>query len=156
MISDGSLSYLFWLDRRNAELGEIYYARFDPRVNKGLLTGKNLYPYTKRSPKRPSAVIDKDGNLQFTWATFFGGQSIVHYGAIDPAGNMLKVKKDLTLEVGRYHNPIMARTPSGLLYLFWFNEPKDKDTWSTIFLKTSKDNGLTWENWAPQINDTHN
>jgi hypothetical protein len=150
MISDGSLSYLFWLDRRNVELGEIYYARFDPKVNPGLLTGKNLFPYPKRSPKRPSVVLDKDGNLHFTWATFFQGQSIVHYGATDPAGNVLQERIDLTSEVGRYHNPIMARTPSGLLYLFWFNEPKDKDIWSTIFLKTSKDNGLTWENWAPK------
>jgi hypothetical protein len=150
MISNDSLSYLFWLDRRNVELGEIYYSQFDPKVHKGFLTGKNLYPYPKRSPKRPSAVIDKDGNVHFTWATFFGGQSIVHYGEIDPAGNILKERKDLTSDVGRYHNPILARTPSGLLYLFWFNEPKNKNTWSTIFLKTSKDNGLTWENWEPQ------
>lgn len=149
MLSDGSLSHLFWLDRRNVEIGELYYARFDPREHKGLLTGKNVYPSPRRSPKRPSVVVDKEGNLHCTWATFFNGQSIIHYGAIDPAGNILREKKDMTSDVGRYHNPIITRTPSGVLYLLWFNEPKDKDKWSTIFLKTSKDNGLTWEDWEP-------
>jgi len=35
------------------------------------------------------------------------------------------------------------------MHIFWFDEPKDIDKWSRIFLKTSKDNGLTWENWGP-------
>ncbi len=156
MLSDGTLSYIFWLDRRNVELGELYYARFDPAEYKGLLIGKNVYPTPKRSPKRPSVTVDKAGNLHFTWATFFGGQSIIHYGAINAAGNILKEKKNMTSAVGRYHNPVITRTPSGLLYLFWFNEPKDKEEWSRIFLKTSKDNGLTWENWGPQTEDIPN
>jgi hypothetical protein len=40
-----------------------------------------------------------------------------------------------------------------LLYVFWFDEPKDKEIWSRIFLKTSADNGLTWEDWGPQKKD---
>jgi hypothetical protein len=156
MLSDGSLSYLFWLDRRNTQLGEIFYTRFDPMVKPGTLTGRILYPSPKRSPKRPTVVFDNKGNLHLVWATFFGGQSVIHYGAIDPAGNTLIEKKDLTSTVGRYHNPIIRRTPSGLLHIFWFNEPKDKEKWSTIFLKTSKDNGVTWETWAPQIKDVQN
>jgi hypothetical protein len=150
MLSDGSLSYIFWLDKRNVPLGEIFYARFDPATEKGIITGKTLYPVEKRSPKRPSVVFDKVGNLHFTWASFFGGESIVSYGAIDPAGNILKEKKDLTSNAGRYHNPIITRTPSGLMHVFWFDEPKDKEKWSRIFLKTSKDNGATWEYWEPQ------
>lgn len=149
MLSDGSLSYLFWLDRRDLALGEIFYARFDPKAEKCPITGKSLYPPEKRSPKRPSVVFDKEGNLHFTWASFLGGESIVSYGRIDPAGNTLKEKQDLTTHVGRYHNPIITSTPSGLLHIFWFDEPKDIDKWSRIFLKTSKDNGLTWENWGP-------
>ena len=148
MLSDGALSYLFWLDRRNIQLGELFYARFDPRSEKGTITGKNLYPVEKRSPKRPSVVFDRERNLHFTWASFFRGESIVYYGEIDPAGNILQEKKNLTPKSGRYHNPIITRTPSGLLYVFWFDEPKDKDEWSRIFLKTSKDNGLTWEDWG--------
>jgi hypothetical protein len=149
MLSDGTLSYLFWLDRRNIQLGEIFYARFDPASEKGMITGKNIYPVEKRSPKRPSVVFDRERNLHFTWASFFRGESIVYYGEIDPAGNILQEKKNLTPESGRYHNPIITRTSSGLLYIFWFDEPKDKDEWSKIFLKTSKDNGLTWEDWGP-------
>jgi hypothetical protein len=148
MLSDGSLSYLFWLDRRNVKLGEIFYARFDPKTEKCPITGRNLYPVEKRSPKRPSVVFDKEKNLHFTWASFLGGNSVVSYGEIDPAGNILKEKKELTPNPGRYHNPIITRTPSGLLHIFWFDEPKEN--WSKIFLKTSKDNGLTWENWEPQ------
>ncbi len=150
MLSDGSLSYLFWLDRRNIQLGEIFYARFDPATDKCPITGRNLYPLEKRSPKRPSVVFDKDGNLHFTWASFLGGESIVSYGEIDPAGNVLKEKKELTSDVGSHNNPIITRTASGLLHVFWFDVPKDKTEWSRIFLKTSRDNGATWEDWGSQ------
>jgi Neuraminidase (sialidase) len=154
MVSDGSLSYLFWLDRRNLVLGEIFYSRFDPKTAKFPIDGKNVYPTEKRSPKRPSVVFDKEGNLHFTWASFFNGESIVYYGEIDPAGNVLKEKKELTTNPGHYYNPILARTSSGLLHVFWFDQPKeDKTEWSRIFFKTSKDNGVTWENWEPQKKD---
>jgi hypothetical protein len=154
MLSDGSQLYLFWLARHNLPLGEILYARFDPKTEKKQLTGKSVYLNDKRSPKRPSVVFDKAGNLHMTWASFFGGESIVHYGTIDPAGNMLAEKKDLTSKVGRYHNPTITRTASGFLQVYWYDEPKDKEEWSRIFLKTSKDNGLTWEEWGSQIKDT--
>jgi Neuraminidase (sialidase) len=154
MVSDGSLSNIFWLDRRNVEIGELYYARFNPMEYKGVLPGKNICPSPKRSPKRPSVTVDRQGNLHFTWATFFTGKSIIHYGAIDQAGNILREKRDMTLDVGRYHNPVITSTPSGLLYLFWFNEPPiAKDEWSKIFLKISGDNGLTWEDWDPLKKD---
>jgi hypothetical protein len=153
MLNDGSLSYLFWLDKRNVPLGEIFYSRFDPQTQKGQITGKNLYPVEKRSPKRPSVVFDKAGNLHFTWATFFVGKSIVSYGTIDPDGNMLKEKQDLTSDTERLHNPIITTTPSGLLHILWFDEPKDKDAWSRIFLKTSTDNGLTWSVWGSQTKE---
>jgi hypothetical protein len=153
MLSDGPLSYLFWLDRSNLALGEIFYARFDPKTEKLPITGKNLFPAGKRSPKRPSMAFDKNGNIDFTWTSFFAGNSIVSYGKIDPAGNILQEKKDITADTGRLHNPVITRTSSGLLHILWFDEPKDKDNWSKIFLKTSKDNGLTWENWEPQKKD---
>ena len=153
MLSDCSLSYIFWLDRRNVELGELYYAYFNPGEYKGFLPGKHVYPTPKRSPKRPSVAMDKKGNLHFTWASFFGGQSIIHYGAINREGKILREKKNMTTAVGRYHSPIITRTASGLLYLFWFNEPKDKEVWSTIFLKISNDDGLTWGNWEPLKKD---
>jgi hypothetical protein len=151
MLSDGSLSYLFWLDRRNVKLGEIYYARFDPRKGKGPVAGKNLYPAQKRSPKRPSVVFDKEKNLRLTWASYFGGESTVCYGRIDPAGNILAETKELTGDTGRYHDPIITRMPSGLLHVFWFDEPKDE--YSKIFLKTSRDDGLTWQLWGSQKKD---
>jgi hypothetical protein len=156
MLTDGSLSYLFWLDKRNVALGEIFYSRFDPQTQKGQIAGKTLYPVEKRSPKRPSVVFDKVGNLHFAWATFFVGKSIISYGAIDPAGNMLKEKQDLTSDAERLHNPIITTTPSGLLHILWFDEPKDKDAWSRIFLKTSTDNGLTWSVWGSQKKETEN
>jgi hypothetical protein len=154
MLSDGSQSYLFWLDRRNIQLGEIFFARFDPATDKCPVTGRNLYPAERRSPKRPSVVIDKDKHLYFSWASFLGGESVVSYGEIDPAGNALVEKKNLTTGTGSFHNPIITRTASGALHVFWFDAPvKDKTEWSRIFLKTSRDNGATWENWAPQRKD---
>jgi hypothetical protein len=153
MFSDNSRSYLFWQDKHNLQLGEILYAGFDPATEEGPITGKTLYPAPRRSPKCPTVVFDNERNLHFTWASFFGGESIVHYGAINPAGNPLREKKDLTSAVGRYHNPTIIRTPSGLLHIFWFNKPADKKEYSRIFLKTSKDNGLTWENRGPQTNE---
>jgi Neuraminidase (sialidase) len=153
MFSDGSLSYIFWLDKRNLPLGEIFYSRFDPQTQKGLLTGKNLFPNQKRSPKRPSAAIDKKNSIHLAWASFFGGQSVIHYGAINAAGNSIIEKKDLTTAKCRFHNPVIQTTPSGLLHVFWFDEPKDKNEWSKIFLKTSRDNGTTWEYWGSQKKD---
>lgn len=150
MLSDRDNVYLFWLDKRNLPLGEIFYARFNPENAKYPISGKALYTTKKRSPKRPWVVFDKENNLHFSWATFFGGKSIVHYGAVDSRGNTLSEKKDLTSAIGRYHNPIITRTPSGWMHIFWFDEPKDKDKWSRIFMKTSKDNGMTWEDWIPE------
>ena len=156
MLSDGLRSYIFWLDKRNLPLGELFYARFDSETKEGSLAGKKLYSAPKRSPRRSTAVFDKNGNLHFAWATFFNWQSIVHYGVIDRAGNILKEKQDLTLKAGRYENPTIARTPSGILHIFWFNKPADKNERARIFLKTSQDNGLTWENRGPQTTDVQN
>jgi hypothetical protein len=88
-----------------------------------------------------------------SWTTFLGGKSIVQFGAIDSAGNTIREKTDINTTVGRFHNPVITRTSSGILYIFWFDEPKDKDEWSKIFLKTSRDNGMTWENWQPLEKD---
>jgi hypothetical protein len=153
LLSDDRSSYLFWLDRRNLLLGEIFYAKFDPQAKKDTISGKNLFPAEKRSPKRPSVTFDKDRNFHLTWASFFNGESVVYYGETDPSGYILKERKNLTSIAGRYHNPILVRTPSGLMHVLWFNEPKDKSEWSKIFLKTSKDDGLTWEDWEPQKKD---
>jgi hypothetical protein len=153
MLSDGSLSYLFWLDKRNVPLGEIFYSRFDQKKVKYPISGKNLYTGQKRSPKRPSVVFDRKGNLHLAWTSFFKGKSIVHYGEIDPEGNIQKERQDLTSTIGRYHNPIITTTFSGLLHIFWFDEPKDQEEWSRIYLKTSSDNGMTWEDWEPQEKD---
>jgi hypothetical protein len=150
MFSDGSRSYLFWLDKQNLPLGEMLYSGFDPATKEGTVTGKPLYTTPKRSPKCPSVVFDSDRNLHLTWTTSFSGESIVHYGAIDPAGNILKANKDLTSDVERYQNPVIARTASGLLHIFWFSKPNDKKERARIFLKTSKDNGLTWESRGSQ------
>jgi Neuraminidase (sialidase) len=158
MFSDGSRSYLFWQDKHNLPLGEILYTGFDPSTEKGHIKGKALFSTPKRSPKCPSVVFDNDKNLHMTWTTSFGGESIVHYGAINPAGNILMEKKDLTSTVGRYQNPTITRTLSGMLHIFWFNEfkGKDKDKLSKIFSATSRDNGLTWENRGSQTEDVRN
>jgi hypothetical protein len=158
MFSDGSLSYLFWQDKHNLPLGEILFTRINSATEKGYIKGRAMFPTPKRSPKCPSVVFDSDRNLHVTWTTFFGGQSIVHYGAINPAGDILIEKKDLTSTVGRYKNPIITRTPSGIMHIFWFNEfkGKNKDAFSKIFLKTSKDNGLTWENQGSQTENALN
>lgn len=153
MFSDGSRSYLFWQDKHNLPLGEILYTRFDHAIRKGRITGKPMCPTPKRSPKCPSAVFDNNKNLHFTWTTFFGGESIVHYSAIDPAGNILREKQNLTSNIGNYQNPIIAGTASGLLHIFWFDKPDNKKDAARIFLKTSKDNGETWESRRPQTDD---
>jgi len=146
ILSDGTRSYLFWLDKRNQKLGEIFYASLDFRKDRFPISGKNLMPPERRSPKRPSVVFDKEKHFHITWASFLVGKSIVYYCQSDPEGNILIDKKDLTKNTGRRHNPVITRTSSGLLNVFWFDEPKEE--WSRIFLKTSKDNGLTWEDWG--------
>ncbi len=153
MVSDGSLSHIFWLDRRNVELGELFWGSFYPSEQQGFITGKNIYPTPKRSPKRPSVAIDRKGNLHITWATFFGGKSVIHYGAIDSKGNEIRKIMNMTTEEGRFHCPAITINASGVLYLFWFDESQDKEQWSRIFLKISRDYGLTWENWEPNKKD---
>jgi hypothetical protein len=151
MLSDDSLSYIFWLDKSNFKLGEIYYASLDFKKDRFPICGKNLFPPEKRSPKRPSVAFDKEKHFHLTWTSFLGGKSIVYYCQSDPEGNLLIDKKELTSDTVRYHNPIITTTASGVLNVFWFDEPKDE--WSRIFLKTSKDNGLTWEAWGSQKKD---
>jgi hypothetical protein len=154
ILSDGSLSYLFWLDRRTILLGEIFYASFDLRTLKDTVNGKNIFPAEKRSPKRPAVVFDRTGNLHCTWASFFKGESLIYYSEINPSGSILNERKQLNTNIGRFHSPIIASTPSGLVHVLWFDEPKkDTDEWSKIYLKTSRDNGLTWEDWEPQPKD---
>jgi hypothetical protein len=148
MLSDDSKSYIFWLDRRNQKLGEIFYASLDFKKDRFPVSGKNLLPPEKRSPKRPSIVIDREKRIHITWASFFGEKSIICYCQSDPEGNILVDKKELTSDTARFHNPAITTTSSGLLHVFWFDEPKDE--WSRIFLKTSKDNGLTWDTWGSQ------
>jgi hypothetical protein len=115
--------------------------------------GKKVYPIEKRSPKRPSVIFDNEGNLHFTWANFFNNESVISYGKIDPSGTPLKEKMDLTTSAGSYHNPVITRTASGFMHIFWFAVPKDQNGWSRIFYKSSKDNGTTWEYWEPQKRD---
>jgi hypothetical protein len=153
LFSDGSCAYLFWQDKHAIPLGEILFAVIDTATSKGRIRGKPFFPIPKRSPKCPSVVFDNDKNLHCAWTSFFHGKSTVHYGSIDPAGNIIKEKKDLTAAAERYENPTIARTGSGMLHLFWFNKSKDKDKPSRIFLKTSGDNGLTWEYRRPQTED---
>lgn len=153
MLPGGPFSYLFWLDKRNSALGEIFFARVDLRANEFPIIGKNLFPDQKRSPKRPSIVFDNRRTFHCTWAGFLAGQSVVYYCQCDPEGNILIDKKELTSDTGRYHDPAIAMTPSGLLHVFWYDQPKDENGWSRIFLKTSRDNGLTWEFWGSQNND---
>jgi len=153
MLSDGALSYLFWLDRRNIILGEIFYARFDHKTHKGPIDEKRLYATQKRSPKRPSVAFDHNKNIHCTWASFFNGTSEIYYSKIDREGNILKEKIKLTADTARYHNPVITRTQSGLMHILWFHETQDKEKWSTIFMKTSADNGLTWDDWKPQTKE---
>ena len=146
MFSDGSRAYLFWQDKHELPLGEILYTVFDPAKKIRHITGTPLCPTPKRSPKCPSVVFDNQKNLHFTWATFFGEESIIHYAAIDPAGKIVQEKKDLTSNAGNYQNATIARTASGLLHILWFNKPNSKKETAKIFYKTSKDNGAAWEN----------
>ena len=156
MLSDGSVSYLFWIDKSIQKLGEIKYAKFDAATTKFPISGKDIYPGQKRSPKRPSVILDSDNNFHLAWASFLGGKSVVCYGRSDGMGNILMEKKGLTSDTLRYHNPILNKTPSGLLQVFWFDEPVEKDGWSRIFLKRSQDNGLTWLTWEPQKKEVQN
>jgi hypothetical protein len=97
--------------------------------------------------------MDERTNMHFTWASFFAGESIINYGVIDPLGNTLREAKELSTDTGRFHNPVITRTAGGLMHVFWFNEPKDKEQWSTILMKTSEDDGMTWHDWRPQQKD---
>ncbi len=145
LFSDGTKSYLFWVDKHNLPLGELKFASFDPLTIKEAITGKTLFPMSKRSPKCPYAEFDGSGNLHLVWTSFFGGESVVHYGVIDASGNVITGKKDLTSDAGRYINPVMVRTLSGIMHVFWFDKPENKNQGAKIFLKTSSDNGTTWE-----------
>ena len=156
LFSDGMRLYFLWVDKCKLPLGEILYGKFDPAEDNGPLTGKVLYPAPKRSPKCPSAAFDRDRNLHCAWTSSFGGESIVHYGAIDTAGNAFNNKKDLTSNAGHYQNPVITRTPSGLLHIFWFNKSVEKDERAKIFLKTSADNGRTWKNRGSQTTAVRN
>ncbi|MBN2567802.1 MAG: exo-alpha-sialidase [Deltaproteobacteria bacterium] len=151
MLSDGPLSHLFWLDKRNLRIGEIYYACVDFKKDRFPIDGKKLVLPEKRSPKRPAVAIDHEKRFHLTWTSFLGGTSIVNYCQSDLEGKVLIDKKGLTSDTGRFHNPVITVTSSGLLNVYWFDEPKDE--WSRIFSKTSKDNGLTWEEWEHSKKD---
>jgi len=150
LVSDSTRFFLFWLDRRENMLGEIFYAAFDTRKMKLPLGGKKVYPIAKRSPKRPTVVFDRFGDIHFTWANYFNSESVISYGKIDQNGTPLREKCDLTKSPGSYLNPVIARTASGMLHILWFAVPKENNGWSRIFYKTSMNNGVTWENQEPK------
>jgi hypothetical protein len=151
LLTDGSQSYMFWLDKRNHKLGEIFFAGMDFRKERFPISGSNLFPPEKRSPKRPSVVFDAQKRFHLTWASFLMGTSIVNYCQSDPDGNVLVNQTQLTSDSSRIHNPVIAAASSGVLNIFWFDETKEE--WSRIFMKTSRDNGLTWEEWgSPEEN----
>ncbi len=152
LLSDGSLSYLFWLDKSNFKLGEIFYTSLDFKNDRFPIKGKNLLPPEKRSPKRPSVVFDKKKHFHLTWASFLAGKSIVYYCQSNRSGDILIDKKVLTIDTARRHNPVIVKASSGQLNVFWFDEPKEE--YSRIFLKTSKDNGVTWEDWESLNTDS--
>jgi len=143
--SNGVLTWLFWQDKHDLPLGEILFTGTGTLTKTNHLAGKPLYPAPKRSPKCPSAVFDDHGNLHLVWTSKSRGMSVVHYGAIDSSGKELKEKIDLTTADAWYQNPVIARTTSGALHVCWFNKSKDKKDRSRIYLKTSGNNGLTWE-----------
>jgi hypothetical protein len=143
ILSKGAFSYLFWLDKRNYVLGEIFFSKLDFKKDQYPIDGKNLFPLERRSPKRPVVVFDSDNYFHLTWASFLGGKSIIYYCQSDLEGNILLEKKNLSSKTGKYHNPMLVKSSSGLIHVFWFDEPKKG--WSKIFLKTSRDNGLTWK-----------
>jgi hypothetical protein len=146
LLSDDTLSYMFWLDKSNIKLGEIVYAKMNLKKDRFPIAGKTLFPPEKRSPKRPAVVVDKEKRFNLVWTTFLGGMSVVNYCRTDADGNLVEPKKELTSDTVRYHNPSIALTGSGTMHVFWFDEPKD--AFSKIYLKTSRDNGRTWEAWG--------
>lgn len=145
LLSNGSLSYLFWLDRRSVPLGEIFYAGFDPDTLQDTISGRNLSPAEQWSPEHLSVVPDISQNLHLTWTGVYNGKSFVYYGKIGPAGNVLIDKKSLTSDPGHFSNPVIAATTSGLLKVFWFGTLGNEGGLSRIFLTTSSDNGTTWQ-----------
>lgn len=151
VLSNGNQAYLFWLEKSNNKLGEIYFANIDLKKGQFPIGGKSLFPSDNRSPKRPSIVLEQGKNIHLAWTSFLGGKSIVHYCKCDLEGNLVGAKQELTTDSSRYHHPVLAATSSGLLNIFWFDEPKAG--WSKIFHKTSKDDGLTWGNGESQEKD---
>jgi hypothetical protein len=145
LLSNGPQSYLFWLDRRNVPLGEIFYAGFDPGSQKDTVCGRNLFPDEQRSPEKLSIVPDISQNLHLTWAGVFNGKSVIYYGKISSSGNILIDKKSLTSDPGRFQNPVIVTTASGMLKVFWFGTFGNEGGPSRIFSATSSDNGATWQ-----------
>jgi len=143
LFTDGTRTWLFWQAKHTVPLGEILYTKIGSLPTKRT-TGKSLYPSPKRALKCPSGVFDGNGNLHLSFTSKSRGTSLVHYGVIDSAGMPLREKSTLTTTDGRYQNPVMARTASGVLHIAWFNKSDDKHTPSKLFLATSSDNGLTW------------
>jgi hypothetical protein len=145
LLSTGSLVNLFWTDRRNVPLGEIFYAGFDPGTLKDTVCGRNLFSADQWSPEHLSVVPDISQNLHLTWTGAYNGKSVLYYGKIDPAGKVLIDKKCLTPDPGRIHNPVIAVTASGLLKIVWFGTPGNENGPSKLFLTSSSDNGTTWQ-----------
>lgn len=154
VLSIGSQAYLFWLEKSNNKLGEIFFANLDLKKERFPITGKNLIPSDNRSPKRPCIVFDNEKNINCAWTSFLGGKSIVNYCKCNLEGKLVIPKQELTTDSSRYHHPVMATTSSGLLNIFWFDEPKTG--WSKLYFKTSKDNGLTWGAFESPEKDAEN
>jgi len=150
LLSDSSRFFLFWLDRRENMLGEIFYSSFDSKRMKLPLVGKKVYPVAKKSPKRPTVTFDRFGNIHFTWANFFNSESVISYGTINQEGTPIRSSCDLTNSPGSYHNPVLAKTTSGRLHILWFAVAKENNGWSKIFYKVSTNNGIAWESPEPQ------
>jgi hypothetical protein len=127
MISSGPGSYhLFWIDKK--------------KWNKEVRLSKE-----KKSPKRISVICDTKDGIHMAWSGFLGGLSTIFYkkGLIN--GKHWDKTVKLTSHKSRCHDPVIAKTSSGILHIFWFDEIEDDN--SRIYYKRSTDSGDSWCDW---------
>lgn len=139
--------HLFWIDKHEFKLGQIFHIKSSDGAK--TWSSEKIISAEKKSPKRPSAAIDNEGNIHVTWASFLGGNSMVYYRRGENYGEKWNEPVELSPSDMRYHDPVVACTSSGAVHVFWFDE---SDVYSKIYYARSADSGKTWHSWNYFVN----
>jgi len=139
---EGSVLALFWVDKRNFKLGEVFRS-ISTDAGASWSRGRPVFR-ERAAPRRPSVCVGAEGTLHVVFAAGIAGNNTVRYLRGSPQGDRWDPPRVLSARNGRFADPCIVRSGSGRLHVVWADE---SNKWSRIYYRVSDDDGITWRDW---------